>query len=192
MTKKISYYVVTAAAVALVLSGCGRGLAPDMDDMDMAPSLDGEWHFASHRFVAMIDGMSVMVTVGDGMTPLVTTNPTYAVVTQIVAKGNLALEGTAYKLTLAEGDDAIEIMLSSALPPGIDPAIATVVAKTTVRTLIEDAQNGDVMITVDEDADPATMTVMGSFLDSLLNELGMQVPEGGLVGCKGAPCMMAP
>ena len=41
------------------------------------------------------------------MTLLVTTNPTYAVVTQIVAKGNLALEGTAYKLTLAEGDDAI-------------------------------------------------------------------------------------
>ena len=48
------------------------------------------------------------------------------------------------------------------------------------------------MITVDEDADPDTMTVMGSFLDTLLGAPGMQVPEGGLVGCKGAPCMMAP
>ena len=34
MTKKISFFVVTAAAVALVLSGCSRG--PGMDDMDMA------------------------------------------------------------------------------------------------------------------------------------------------------------
>ena len=30
--KKISLFVVTAAAVALVLSGCGKG--PGMDDMD--------------------------------------------------------------------------------------------------------------------------------------------------------------
>ena len=45
------------------------------------------------------------------------------------------------------------------------------------------------MITVDEDADPDTITVTGSFLDALLGAFGMQVPEGGLVGCKGAPCM---
>ena len=51
------------------------------------------------------------------------------------------------------------------------------------------AQDGDVTITVDEDADPNTITVMGSFLDKLLG-----VPaEAGLTGCKGAPCMvMAP
>ena len=32
MTKKISFFVVTAAAVALVLSGCRNG--PGMDDME--------------------------------------------------------------------------------------------------------------------------------------------------------------
>ena len=49
MTKKISFFVVTVAAVALVLSGCSRG--PGMDDMepdDMATVLPhiGTWYFA--------------------------------------------------------------------------------------------------------------------------------------------------
>ena len=63
MTKKISFFVVTVAAVALVLSGCGNG--PGTDDMDMERRrLDGEWHFASHRFVAMIDlGLSPIILV---------------------------------------------------------------------------------------------------------------------------------
>ena len=39
MTKKISFFVVTVAAVTLVLSGCGNGPARDMDDMDMARAL---------------------------------------------------------------------------------------------------------------------------------------------------------
>ena len=47
MTKKISFFVVTVAAVALVLSGCSRG--PGMDDMepdDMATVLPhiGTWY----------------------------------------------------------------------------------------------------------------------------------------------------
>ena len=42
--KKISLFVVTAAAVALVLSGCSRG--PVTDAME-TPSLDGMWHFAA-------------------------------------------------------------------------------------------------------------------------------------------------
>ena len=51
MTKKISFFVVTAAAVALVLSGCSRG--PGMDEMDMEPDdmatvlpYVGTWYFA--------------------------------------------------------------------------------------------------------------------------------------------------
>ena len=49
------------------------------------------------------------------------------------------------------------------------------------------------MITADEGADPDTITVMGSFLDTLWEDLGLGVPaEAGLTGCK-APCMvMAP
>ena len=55
-----------------------------------------------------------------------------------------------------------------------------------------EAQDGDVMITVDEDADPDTMTVMGSFLDKLWEVLELEVPEAGLTGCKALLCMMAP
>jgi hypothetical protein len=158
------------------------------DDMEM-PSLDGTWEFAG--FTAMIEGTAVTVTVGDGTMPLPTTDPTYAVVTQIVAKGNLAVEGTAYKLTLAEGDEAITVTLSDAVPEAQRP-VAQIVAKEAIRTLIMEAQDGDVMITVDEDADPDTITVMGSFLDKLWEVLELEVPEAGLTGCKDAPCMMAP
>ena len=48
MTKKISFFVVTVAAVALVLSGCGKG--PGMDDMEpddmatVALPYVGTWH----------------------------------------------------------------------------------------------------------------------------------------------------
>ena len=186
MTKKISFFVVTIAAVTLVLSGCSRGLAPDMDDDMEMPSLDGTWVFAG--FSAMIDGAAVTVTVGDGMSGL-STDPAspYAAVTQIVVKGTLGVEGTAYKLTLSEEDDAITVMVTDAAPTGAD-----LVAAAAIQTLIMPAPDGDVMITVDEDADPDTITVTGSFLDTLLDAFGMQVPEGGLVGCKGAPCMMAP
>ena len=179
--KKISLFVVTAAAVALVLSGCSRGPGTD----DMMPSLDGTWVFTG--FTAMIEGTAVTVTVGDGMTSLLIANPALnpalALVTEIVATGNLALEGTAYKLTLAEGDDAITVKVTAEAPAG-----AAAVAEATIRTLIMQAQDGDVTITV-EDADPDTITVMGSFLDKLL-----EVPaEAGLKGCKGVPCMvMAP
>jgi hypothetical protein len=179
MTKKISFFVVTVAAVTLVLSGCGKGPAPDMDDDMEMPSLDGTWVFAG--FSAMIDGTAVTVTVGDGTMSLPTANPAFAAVTQIVAKGNLALEGTAYKLTLSEEADAITVT----------PAAAGATVVPVLKGLIMTAESEDVMITVDEDVDPNTITVMGSFLDTLWELLELGVPEAGLTGCK-APCMMAP
>jgi hypothetical protein len=177
MTKKISFFVVTVAAVTLVLSGCGNG--PGMDDMEM-PSLDGTWVFAG--FSAMIDGTAVTVTVGDGTMPLVPTDPVYGGVTQIVAKGALSMGETAYKLTLAEADDAIIVMLF----PGVAEMhpTAEAVAIGAIKTLIEPAQAGEVDIKVEDDV----MTVKGSFLDMLVGALGMQVPEAGLMGCKDDPC----
>jgi hypothetical protein len=91
------------------------------------------------------------------------------------------MEGTAYKLTLSEEADAITVM----------PEAAGAVA-VPLKGAIETAQAGEVMITVDEDVDPNTITVMGSFLDTLWELLELGVPEAGLTGCKGAPCMMAP
>ena len=45
---------------------------------------------------------------------------------------------------------------------------------------------GDVDITVSDDM--MMITVKGSFLNKVAEELGVPVPEGGLVGCKNAPC----
>ena len=88
-------------------------------------------------------------------------NPTFKVVTQIVAKGALSMGETAYKLTLAEADDPITVMLL----PGVAEAqpTAEAVAIGAIKTLIEDAQDGEVDIKVEDDV----MTVKGSFLDKL-------------------------
>ena len=90
------------------------------------------------------------------------------------------MEGTTYKLALAEGDP-----ISVTLAPGVLPALEPV-AKAFIKTLIENAQSGDVDITLSDDM--MMITVKGSFLNNLAQALGMPVPEEGLVGCKDAAC----
>ena len=173
MTKRVSLFVAAAAVAALVLSGCGGGPGTS-DDMADDMSLDGTWYF--HGFVAMIEGTAVTVTVGDGTMPL-SSDPPYSAVTQVIVKGTLTQEGTAHKLMLAEGSDAITVM----------PAAVSATVVPILTGVITTAQSGTVMITVADD----TMTIKGSFLDTLAAALGTTVPETGLVGCKDAPCMMA-
>ena len=169
MRKKTSLAAATVVAIALVLSACESTTTP------AAPSLDGTWVFTG--FAATIAGESVTVRVGDGTMPL-SMDPMspYAAVTQIVVKGVLAVDGMAYKLTLSEAADAITVM-----PEAAGPLVAP-----GLRILIQTAQAGTVMITVDADADPNTITVKGSFIVALASALGSAVTE--VVGCKGAPC----
>jgi hypothetical protein len=143
------------------------------DEQPMVPSLDGTWHFPN--FTAMIEGTAVTVTVGDGQTPL-GTDPPLSLVTQIVVKATLSMAGTAYKLTLSTEADAITVM-----PPEHEALAATL-----LRSVIESAQDEEVTITpVGDNA----ITVTGSFLDQLAENLEIQLPEGGLMGCRDAPCM---
>ena len=183
MRNRLALLVVAAAAIGLVLTGCGRGPAttPPPDD-PMPPSIDGTWYFTG--FAATIAVPDVTVTVGDGTTPLSMDQDSFlANVTQIMATGTLTMSGTTYKLALAEGDDAISVTLV----PGV-PSVFGAVAKTSIKGLIEDAQGGDVNITVSEDM--MMITVKGSFLDTLSQTLGMTPPAEGLKGCKDAPCTM--
>ena len=185
MKNRLALLVVIAAAIGLVLTGCGRGPGTDKTTEPPVeppteptmPSIDGTWVFTG--FSAMIAVPAVTVTVGNGMDPLGDIWP-YDSITQVEAKGTLAMEGTAYKLTLAAGEDAITVKLAS------NAALTEVVAKGAIKTLIEDAQDGEVDITVSDDM--MMITVKGSFLSKLAEHLGMQVPEEGLVGCKNAPC----
>lgn len=170
MRERTPLVAATAMAIALVIGAC-ESTTPT----PAAPSLDGTWYFSG--FVAAIAGDDVTVTVGDGTMQL-SMDPTspYAAVTQIVVKGVLAVDGMAYKLTLSDEADAITVM-----PPAAGPIVAP-----TLKGVIEAAQLGTVMITVDEDADPNTIKVAGSFIVALASALGSPVTE--VVGCKGAPC----
>ena len=180
--KIASMFAVTVVAVALVLSGCDS-MTPD--PAPTAPSLDGTWYFTG--FAATIAGESVTVTFGDGMTPLSPdATSAYAAVIQIVVKGVLAVDGTAYKLTLSEEADAIKVTAVPGAPPGTDVQTATVLKG--VITTAQTAQAGAVTITVDADADPNTITVAGSFIVTLASALAPQ-PVTQVVGCKGAPCV---
>ena len=179
MRNRVALLVVTVAAIALVLTGCGRGPGTE----PMAPSIDGTWVFTG-GISATIAVPDVTVMVGDGMTPLSTDqNSDFARLTQIVVKGTLTMEGTTYKLALAEGD-AIRVELA----PGVAPVFGAL-AKALIKGRIEAAQGGDVDITVSDDM--MMITVKGSFLSNLAQGFDeIEVPEEGLVGCKDAPCMM--
>ncbi len=170
MRERASLVAVIVVAIALVLSGCDS-MTPDPEPT--ASSLDGTWFFDG--FTAAIAGEDVTVTVGDGSTP-VSMDPPYSAVTRIVVKGVLAVDGMAYKLTLSEEADAITVM-----PEAAGPSVAQ-----GLQGLIQTAQAGTVTITVDEDADPNTITVGGSFIVALASALGEPVTQ--VVGCKGAPC----
>ena len=180
--KKTLMFLATAAAVALVLGAC-KSTTPD--PTPTAPSLDGTWYFDG--FAATIAGANVTVTVGDGTMPLsMDQTSRYAAVTRIVVKGVLAADGMAYKLTLSEEADAITVTAVQGAPPGTDAQAATIVRS--VIMTAQTAQAGSVTITVNEDADPDTITVAGSFIVALASALAPQ-PVTQVVGCKGAPCM---
>ena len=171
MVSRVALLVVFAAAIGLTLTGCGGGPGTDK----MTEPIDGTWVFDG--FSAEIAVPDVTVTVGDGMQPLGA--DLLANVVQIVAKGKLtAVEGTTYKLALAEGD-AISVTPASDAPLDLEKA-----AIAFLESSIAAAQDGDVDITVSDDM----ITVHGSFLDELAKALSGEVPEGGLVGCKDAPC----
>ena len=180
MRNRVALFVVTAAAIGLVLAGCGGGPGTKPPDEPMPPSIDGTWYFDG--FSAKITVPDVTVTIGNGMMPLGQEQPLASVV-QITAKGTLTMDGTTYKLALAEGADAIEVTLAQGVPAATKP-----VATGYIKTLIGGAQGGDVNITVSEDM--MKITVKGSFLDTLAQTLGMPVPPAGLEGCKDAPCPM--
>lgn len=190
MTNRVALLVVMAAAIGLVLTGCGRGPGTDKmteeppeppteqpPDETMMPSIDGTWHF--HGFSAEITAPAIEVTVGDGMTALGESQP-YASVLKIVAKGTItAVEGTTYMLTLDEGADAISVTLSD------NPLVTEADATLLIRALIKSVQDESVDITVSDNM----ITVTGSFLSALARALN-NMPVTEVIGCKDSPCDM--
>ena len=171
--KKISLFVVTAAAVALVLSGCSRG--PVTDAME-TPSLDGMWHFAAG--IVEVEAGAFTVTAGDGTMALGTEVP-FAMITKAVVKGTIAAQDGAYMLTVDA--DSVQLTFAPTVPEA-EQGTATAV----VTGLLREADDAPVMIDIDAEADPVTMTVTGSFITTLLG-----LPMGTeLTACMGKKCVM--
>ena len=103
MTKKISFFVVTVAAVTLVLSGCGKG--PGMDDMDMALPYVGTWHLSLPVATTVkLEAAKFTITAGDGNAFIGMEAP-YDVITMIVVTGDFKVADAAFTLTV-DGVDA--------------------------------------------------------------------------------------
>ena len=179
MFKKISLLAVTAAAVALALTSCVK--APVSGLLD-TKGLDGSWSFAPRPVMAVIDGTSVTVTVGDGTMALGQGNE-LASVTKIVVTSTLTEDAEEMTFTLMlAGDDPIMVTLAG-VPPALEPAVSTA-AKGVIKGMIKAAQDGTVMIDLDSDADPDVMTVSGSFIGALLAAAGEQPPPTSLMATR--------
>lgn len=186
MFKKISLLAVTAAAVALALTSCVK--APVSGLLD-TKGLDGSWRFGPSltlpaHLEAEIQGDSVTVTVGNGMMPL-GEQPGLSDVTQAVVKGTLAedAEEMTFTLTLASGADAINVMLRDGIAPDVQLQVRTF-AVGAIKGMIESAHGETVMITLNSDADPDTLVVQGSFIDSLLMAAGLPASPMGLMATR--------
>jgi hypothetical protein len=181
MTKKISFFVVTVAAVTLVLSGCGKG--PGMDDMemmdgeDMAPAYVGEWHIQkpaddSPATTVTLEAAAFTVTAGDKSGPIGTESP-YNSIIMITVKGTLELMGTGLAFTVASVEPMFAPVVSQELQAGLKAGILATL-------MVAD----DEPVTVDIAEDGNSMTIAGKFIESVL-----KLPEGTkLMACKGEPC----
>lgn len=172
--KKLSMFVVTAVAGALVLTSCGGGPGTGgVDNGDgTAPPYVGEWHFGPNGMVAL-QADAFTVTVGDGTTPLGTESP-FNMVTKVVVKGALTVTGDTF--TLAPDTDTVELKL-------VDPTQAAAIAPV-VGAAIATAASAPGTFEVDDTTDPPTMTIVAPLIAALL-ELPQDQP---LTACKDAEC----
>ena len=176
MIKKISLLAVTVAAITLALTSCVK--APVAGLLD-TKSLDGTWQFDNLPVRAVIVGPAVTVTVGTGMVPI-SEDPRLIKVTLVTVKGTLTedAEENTFMLTLASGDDAIDVMLAGDVAP-VDQLAHRALARGVIEGMIKEAQEETVMITLTP-GDVYTMVVQGSFIDALLVAAGLPSSPMGL------------
>lgn len=170
MLRKISLLAVTATAISLALTACVKAPSPSLTG-----SINGTWSFAPSPVMATIEGTRVTLTAD---IPPRHPDPRFATISRVVVIGILEEEETTFKLTLTEGDDAIVVTLVDDVPAQEQPTQRTL-ATAVIRTAIEAAQDESFMLTLDTSDDVDTLTVKGSFITTLLTELGETVPEGG-------------
>ena len=182
MIKKISMLAVAAAAVSLALTGCVKAPATPV-----SPNLVGTWDFMPTPVVAVIEksegaSRKVMVTVDTTQGPIA--DPNLAAVTQVVVSGTLT--ENAEEMTFTLTSDAVMVDVSPTVAPQYRSVVKTV-AEQAIATMIDTAikaTGGAVMIDLNVDANPDTLTVQGSFIEALLNALGVPPSPMGLMATR--------
>ena len=172
MTKKISFFVVTVAAVTLVLSGCGKG--PGMDDMDMALPYVGTWHLSLPVATTVkLEAAKFTITAGDGNTFIGMEAP-YNAITMIVVTGDFEVADAAFTLTVSGVDATFAAGVTTAEQEVLSAAILAG---------LQVADDAPVTVTISDDGN--TMTLQGAFIVSLL-KLPADTPA--LTACKDMAC----
>jgi hypothetical protein len=182
MTKKISFFVVTVAAVTLVLSGCGNGPGMDgkdmePDDMPMALPYVGTWHLAGLPVAATVklEAAEFTITAGDGTAAIGMEAP-YNLITMIVVNGNLEVADTAFTLTVPDGG------VEATFAPGVTP-VQQAGFSAGILAGLQVADDSPVMVTISDDGN--SITLQGAFIVNLLN-LPDDAPA--LMACKDMAC----
>ena len=187
MTKKISFFVVTVAAVTLVLSGCGKGPGMDMEPDDMATVLPhiGTWYFADPmpddaipvppgaRLVLTATGFTLAM--GDDMETTFTLFETPGV-TKFEVKGTYTIG--------ADGSTSFNLLdpLSSAV--AVEPAaLALQIAPKALAAVAAIPEDATAMVVIDP-ATPNMVTISGDFMPTLLNLPGVTA----VTACKVMAC----
>jgi hypothetical protein len=187
MTKKISFFVVTVAAVTLVLSGCGKGPGMDMEPDDMATVLPhiGTWYFADPmpddaipvppgaRLVLTATGFTLAM--GDDMETTFTLFETPGV-TKFEVKGTYTIG--------ADGSTSFNLLDPPTSAVEVEPvALALQIAPKALAAVATIPEDATAMVVIDP-ATPNIVTISGDFMPTLLNLPGVTAVSA----CKDMAC----
>ena len=188
MTKKISFFVVTAAAVALVLSGCGKG--PGMDDMDMALPYVGTWYFADpvpdddkplapNARLELTDTMFEVKMGDDAMTTFELFQTKGFTKFEVSGTYTAGADGTfSFSLPDEDMDGVPDLTAFVVEPVQLAPVVLAGLATAQLGATAE-------AMVVIAPATPNMVTISGDFMPALLN-----LPDvTEVTACKGDPCM---
>ena len=177
MTKKISFFVVTAAAVALVLSGCGKGPGMDMEPDDMATVLPhiGTWYFADpnpdddkpvapNARLELTDTKFAVKMGDDDMTTFELFQTPGFTKFEVEGTYTAGADGTfSFSLPDEDMDGVPDATAFVVEPMQLAPALVVGLAAAQLGA------TADAMVTINDSATPNMVTISGPFIPTLLN-----------------------
>ena len=190
MTKKISFFVVTVAAVTLVLSGCGKG--PGMDDMatwrclmsargtSPIPMPDDDKPLAPNARLELTDTTFEVKMGDDAMTTFELFQTKGFTKFEVSGTYTAGADGTfSFSLPDEDMDGVPDLTAFVVEPVQLTPVVLAGLATAQLGATAE------AMVVIADSATPNMVTISGDFMPTLLNLPGVMK----VTACKGDPCM---